>query len=92
MKTNIELHIDELVLRGLPGAQHDRIAAAVEAELQRLLDESGLPPSLAEVGRLPTVQVDNLRLAAGTKPAAIGTQIAGAIYSSLSDQMRRSNP
>ena len=83
MKTNIELHIDELVLRGLPGAQRDHIAAAVEAELQRLLDESGLPPSLAEGARLPEVQLDNLRLAAGVKPAAIGVQVAGAIYQNL---------
>ena len=90
MKTNINLHIDELVLRGLPGVQRDRIAAAVEVELQRLLDESGLPSSLEEGGRLPTVQVDNLRLPAGAKPAAIGTQVAGAIYSSLSGQKGRS--
>lgn len=89
MKTNIKLHIDELELRGLPGAQLDRIAAAVEAELQRLLDESGLPPSLAEGARLPVVQIDNIRLAAGAKPGAVGEQVAGSIYSNLSGQTGR---
>lgn len=83
MKANIELHIGELILRGLPYGQRYRVAAVVEAELKRLLDGGGLPPSLAAGGTLPEVQVDDLRLAAGTKPGAAGTQIAGSIYSSL---------
>lgn len=89
MKTNIELHIDELVLRNLPGAQRDRIAAAVEAELQRLLDESGLPPSLAEGGRLPEVQVGDLKVT-GAKLGAVGVQIAGEIYKGISGGSVRS--
>lgn len=83
MKANIELHIGELILRGLPYGQRYRIAAAVEAELKRLLDEGGLPPSLAEGGTLPQVQVDDLRLEAGAKPGVVGEQIAGSIYSRL---------
>lgn len=83
MKTNVELHIGELILRGLPYGQRYRVAAAVEAELKRLLDEGGLPPSLAAGGSVPQVQVDNLRVEAGAKPGAVGTQIAGAIYSRL---------
>jgi len=83
MKANVELHIDELILHGLPSWQRDRIAAAVKAELQRLLGEGGLPPSLAAGGTLPQVQVDNLQVAAGARPGAVGAQIAGSIYSSL---------
>jgi hypothetical protein len=83
MTANVELHIGELVLRGLPYGQRDRVAAAVEAELKRLLEEGGLPPSLAAGGTLPQVRVDGLRLEAGAKPGAVGTQIAGSIYSSL---------
>jgi hypothetical protein len=84
MKTNVELHIGELVLRGLPYGQRDRIAAAVELELKQLLDENGLPPSLAAGGTLPQVRVDDLRLAAGAKHGVVGAQIAASIYSSLS--------
>jgi hypothetical protein len=83
MKANVELHIGELILRGLPYGQRYRVAAAVEAELKRLLDESGLPPSLAAGGTVPQVQVDDLRLAAGAKPGVVGEQIAASLYSSL---------
>jgi hypothetical protein len=83
MKANVELHIGELVLRGLPYGQRYRVAAAVEAELKRLLDEGGLSPSLAAGGTVPQVRVDDLRLAAGAKPDAVGEQIAGRIYTSL---------
>jgi hypothetical protein len=83
MKANIELHIGELVLRGLPYGQRYRVAAAVEAELKRLLDEGGLPPSLAVGGTVPEVRVDDLRPEAGAKPGLVGEQIAGSIYSSL---------
>jgi hypothetical protein len=81
--TQVELQIGELVLRGLPYRQRDHIAAAVEAELKRLLEEGGLPPSLAGGGTLPQVRVDDLRPAAGAKPGVVGTQIAGSIYGSL---------
>ena len=83
METNVELHIGELILRGLPYGQRDRVAAAVEAELKRLLEEGGLPPSLAGGGTLPQVRVDDLRLAPGARPGAVGEQIAGSIYGSL---------
>ena len=83
MVANVELQIDELILHGLPYGQRNRIAEAVEAELQRLVDEGGLPPTLAAGGRLPQVQVDDLQVAAGAKPGAVGAQIAGSIYSSL---------
>lgn len=83
MKANVELHIGELILRGLPYGQRYHIAAAVEAELKRLLDEGGLPPSLGVGGRLPQVQVDGLRLEAGANPGVMGAQIAASIYHSL---------
>lgn len=83
MKADLELHIDELVLRGLPYAQRDRISQAIQAELMRLLDESGLPPWLAGGGSLPEVRVDGLQVAAGARTNAVGAQIAGSIYSSL---------
>lgn len=86
MKANVELHIDELVLRGLPSWQRDRIAAAVEAELQRLLDEGGLPTMLAAGGTVPEVAVDDLQLAASAKTEVVGAQIAGSIYSSLANE------
>jgi hypothetical protein len=83
MRANVELHIGELVLRGLPYGQRYSVAAAVEVELKRLLDEGGLPPSLAAGGTVPQVRVDDLRLETGARPSAVGTRIAASIYSNL---------
>jgi len=92
MKANVELHIDELVLRGLPDGQREQIAEAVEAELTRLLDEGGLPPSLAAGGTLPQVHVNDLHLAADNQPGAVGAHIAGSIYQSLAGEPAWSGP
>jgi hypothetical protein len=87
MKTNIELEIDELVLHGLPAGQPERIAAAIEAELLRLLEEGGLPPTLAAGAALEEVQV-----AVGAQTGDLGEQIAGAIYTSLGGSGENPNP
>jgi hypothetical protein len=79
----IDLHIDELILRGLPYAQRQRIAAAIEQELTRLLTERGIPPSLARGGFVPRIMLDGLSIPTGAKPAVIGSQIAQNIYSNL---------
>jgi hypothetical protein len=78
------LHIQEMILYGLPYAQRYAIAAAVEGELQRLLDEVELPPEVAADLTLPEVQIGDLRLAAGAKAGEVGAQIAASIYNSLS--------
>ncbi len=83
MRPAIELHIGELILHGLPYAQRHRIAEALEQELARLLGERGLPPSLAQGGIIPQMNIGDLRLAKGARPGAIGVQIARQVYSSL---------
>ncbi len=83
MKPNIELHIDELVLRGLPYAQRRRIVAAIEVELTRLLGEQGLPETWAQGGTLPQIKIDTMHMADGAKPQAIGAQIARQVYGNL---------
>ncbi len=84
MKPNIELHIDELILRGVPYAQRRRVVAAIEVELMRLLGEQGLPETLTHDGALPQIKLDELHVSDGVKPQAIGAQIARQIYSNLS--------
>lgn len=73
----IRVRIEELVLRGFPPDQRERIAAAVEAELGRLLAEGGLPPGLAGGGRVGRVDGG---LAGGATPEEAGAQIARAVY------------
>jgi hypothetical protein len=83
-RPTIDLHIDELILRGVPYAQRQRIAAAIEQELTLLLVEQGLPLSLARGGFVPRINLDDIQITADAKPAAIGNHIARNIYSNLS--------
>ncbi len=83
MKPNIELHIDELILRGVPYAQRRRVVAAIELELTRLLGEQGLPETLAHGGAVPQIKLDELHATDGLKPQTIGTQIARHIYAQV---------
>jgi hypothetical protein len=79
-RRQIELHIDELVLRGFPPSDRFKIAEALRSELTRLLSEHSrqntLPRSLT-IDRIQTVSFNALNNA---KPAAIGMQVAQSVY------------
>ena len=81
---NIELHIDELILRGLPYSQRQPIAMALEQELRRLLSERGLPEALAQGGLIPQIELDGRQRTKGVKPQVIGTRLAQQVYSGMS--------
>jgi hypothetical protein len=82
---NINLHIERLILDGLPltHAQGALVQAAVEAELGRMLSERGLAAGLQAGGALPSLAADALHLNAGSTPAQIGQQIAQAVYGGI---------
>ncbi len=81
----INLHIERLILDGIPIArgQGALIKAAVEAELGRLLSESGVSPELRSGGAFPSVRADSLHAGAENSPSQLGQQIARAVYSSI---------
>jgi hypothetical protein len=81
---NVELHIEELVLRGFASGDRYRIGEAVERELARLLDEQGVPLSLAQGSEVERLDGGAFKVASGSKPEAIGAQVAQAIYGGLS--------
>jgi hypothetical protein len=83
MKANLEMHIDELVFDGLPDLQRDLIAGMVEAELQRLLNDGGLPTALSGGVSLAEMQVDSLQVSPGARADDLGVRIAGLIYTTL---------
>jgi hypothetical protein len=82
---NINLHIERLILDGLPIAptQSALVQAAVEAELSRLLTAGGLHVSLQSGVALPSVRADALQLSADSNPKQIGQQIAQAVYGGI---------
>lgn len=80
---SIELHIEELLLHGLPLARGQRsdVQAAVETELVRLLTEQGLNRSVA--GATPHLSAGFIQLTRNDQPTHLGHQIAQAIYGGL---------
>jgi len=84
MIMNIKLHIERLVLEGLPVGQSQGplVQAAVEAELSRLLAEGDLAAELAEGGAVPSVPADSIKLAGGS-PSEMGRQIARSVYGGI---------
>jgi hypothetical protein len=82
---NIRLHIERLVLDGLPvtSAQGPRVKAAIEAELGRLLSEGGVSPELASGAALPSVHAPAVQSPRGIAPAQLGTQIAQSVFAGV---------
>ena len=79
---NVRLHIERLVLEGLPlvPGQAPAVQAAIETELARLIAESGVAPGLPSLGAVPELRAGDVQLATGATPAGIGGQIARAVY------------
>jgi hypothetical protein len=81
---NIELYVDELVLYGFSPADRHRLGEAVEQELGRLLTTQGAPRSLAQHGEIPRLDGGSFEVKPGYGVAAIGSQVAQAVYGGLS--------
>jgi hypothetical protein len=82
---NINLHIDRLVLDGLPVDHHQGplVKAAVEAELGRLLTANGLANSLVNGGATPSVPAPGIQMSSDGNPARLGRKIGRAIYGGI---------
>jgi hypothetical protein len=83
----INVHIDQLILEGLPltQTQGGLVQAAVEAELTRLLAQRGLALSLQTGGMLPNVYTDRMQLKADSTPTQVGQQIAQSVYGGIGE-------
>jgi hypothetical protein len=79
---NINLHIERLVLDGLPLEQRQgpRLQAAVARELIRLLSESRSPAGFGIGGNLASVDGGLIEVPESTSPAGLGKQIASAVH------------
>lgn len=80
-----EVSIDRLVIEGGPlgPADRDAVAAAVEAELGRLIATGGLPASLLSGGSYPHVR-GRFEPPAGASAGDWGAAVAAAIYGGFS--------
>lgn len=85
-RMTLRLHIDRLILDGLPVGYADRgaLKAAVASELSRLLADRGLRAGLAAGGAVPSLPGGSIELPKETTPGGLGGQIARALHRSLS--------
>lgn len=85
VRPDIHLHIERLILDGLPieRAQGPQVQVAVEAELSRLLAEHGLAASLQAGGAAPSVAVAGIQVASSSNPAHMGRQIAQSVFGGI---------
>jgi len=82
---SVELHVEELVLHGVPAAHGPAVRAAVVAELGRLVAERGLPAGASSTPRLPPAQIS---VDPAAHPAAAGRAIARALYDAIAAPRR----
>lgn len=81
----IELHIEALVLDGVPLARHEhaRLQAAVVEALTQQLGDGTTTAHLAKGGERDVVRAAPVRLSARPDVRALGAQIAASIHASL---------
>ena len=85
---NIQLHIERLVLVGLPLSrpQGTVVRTVVERELRGLLSPGQLTSQTARRNALPPMQGGAIQAAISANPAGLGAEIARAVYSSIGDR------
>ena len=81
----VTLHIEQLVVRGLPLTATDRaeLAAALEAELGRLLASAEGGPRWTELGDRPQLDARPVTHRSGGNPGALGRAVAASLTAAL---------
>jgi hypothetical protein len=81
----INIHIERLVLDGLPVDRSDgpAVKEAVEEELTRLLAEGGIGEELTTSGTVASVASARMEFDETSCPESIAKSIAGAVYGGL---------
>jgi hypothetical protein len=82
---NIELHIERLVVEGIPIAPGERtlLHATINAELERLLRAEGLPGDRPRPGAVARVQTPPVTVTGRPDTVDMGRRLAVAIHEGL---------
>jgi hypothetical protein len=83
----ISVHIERLVLDGLPLERRDGpiVRAAVERELAHLFNADAPAPRLLSSNAVPSLRAASIELQETVSPKQLGQQIAKAVHGSLDD-------
>jgi len=79
-QANIELHIDRLILEGLPDVNRDQLGEVFRQELERLFLEKGIPQGLRHGGSLAQLNGKALKVGHEAKGDSVGIQLAQSVY------------
>ena len=74
----VRLHIGELVFHGFPPTSRYSLAESTKVQLTTLLTEQGVPPDFKT--NQAFVDAGSFQLTANSRPNAIGSLVARAIY------------
>ena len=80
---SVELHIEELILRGFPPGSKAEIIQHIERELTSLLQQGGLPAELTRDGSLPRLAGGSFDVAPQATAQELGAQVAQTLYQGL---------
>ncbi len=80
---SVELHIEELVLRGFPLCERFAIGEAVQRGLAKLLTERGMPGWRRANGELTHLNCGSFDASPDLEGGKIGLQIAESVYRRL---------
>jgi len=80
---HVVMHIQELVLRGVPPGSRYEIRQALEEELALLFASQGLPPSLLALQGKQRLQAGSVRLPPGSDAKGLSRLVAKAVFRSL---------
>jgi hypothetical protein len=86
----IHLHIERLVLEGLPTAAHQgaQVQCALERELARLLAVSGLSQELRGGIAVPSLPAAGIEVHRENHAARLGREVARAVHGAIGDRKR----
>jgi hypothetical protein len=89
---NIHIHIERLILDGMPvnGSDGSVVQAAIEGELAHLLTAQGLPG--ASPGAMPYLSGGRIQLVRDSTPSYLGHQIAQAIHTGFAPAQATPRP
>jgi hypothetical protein len=88
---NITIHIDRLVLDGLPleRSAGSMVQAGLEKELARLLVEQGLQSGWKQGGAVAALSAPSIALGTSAKPLEMGEAVGQAIHHAMNGQSGR---
>jgi hypothetical protein len=81
----INVHIERLILEGLPPESHQGplLQRELEADLVRLFAQRPFPANLLAGTPMPVLRADTVHLGASVAPQLWGRQIAQAVYGAI---------